>query len=275
MNKLRTFLYEKYGKVITKELLSEENRIMADKLKKGGEGQSATNAQMEKFVEEGLLREDDYKKINRWSFDFPAWIGEFEPKEVMIVGLEPHIQENDYQTVYEFGETSNKSIQADHFLWKRLCFLFSEEKEFSEEKKLDTKILQKFYITDLCHFAPKGNANKIKVLKNWKNIRKNVADKFLIQEIELVQPKIILAQGGDAFKFLKKELELIDRKVECIETDYKNPKEYGIYFATYNDIKVFGVPHIGTEFNLLYNFWERKISVVREKIELCMSEKMG
>lgn len=274
MNKLRDFLNEKYGEFIVSDILTKDNKVMATKEKRDDESKRAVKEQMKKFVKEDLLGETDYKKIEEWSFDFSAWMGKFEPKgkEVMIVGLEPHIQENAYQTIYWFGEKSNNDIREDNPLNKlcfrflnRLCFLFNEEKKF-KNNELDKKILQKFYITDLCHFTPKGNGNQIQGVSNWKDIRKKVADKFLKKEIEIVKPKIILAQGRDVFKFFEKELALSDIKVQKIETGYKSPKEYRISFATYENIKVIGIPHLGSKHNLPNKFWKNKITVVKKII---------
>ncbi|PSR11777.1 MAG: hypothetical protein C7N36_14790 [Bacteroidetes bacterium] len=261
MNELRQLLENKYGKEIVTELMTIENRVNLENEKGYGEGQIPVNDHMVKLSKQDLIDFNVFSSNKEWAFDFPGWIGEFNStgRKVMIIGLEPHIQNNDFQITYSFGGDKGDVFNSNHFIWNRLHSLLFSELTFQEAVK-------KIYITDLCHFTPKGDAKRIKKIPTWSKIRNKIADKYLKEEINIVNPEIIIAQGGDVFRFLKSRLK-IKNKTHWIPTGYKKPAKYGIYTGTYDGRTVFGIPHIGSEHNLTYNFWERKIESVKKIIK--------
>ncbi|MBK9014515.1 MAG: hypothetical protein IPM82_10745 [Saprospiraceae bacterium] len=101
----RQFFYEKYGEAITDDLIDPNFRLRMENIKPRGRAKNIVKAQMQQLVEKRLLSEKDFKTFDWWAFDFPGWIGgmDFEKerlKEVMIIQLEPHIKDHDYQIVY-------------------------------------------------------------------------------------------------------------------------------------------------------------------------------
>lgn len=252
---LKELLVDKYGEPIVNKLLSPDYKVIIDNIESYGCGQEKVVYQIRNLSQKGLIPENLTDKII-WAFDFPGWIGniELEPKEVMVIGLEPHIQNNDFQIAYGLGECKDGSYTSNHFLINRIHKLLLSNYNLSDA-------MRKMYITDLCHFAPRGNANQIDDIPNWSKIRENTAKEFLKREIDIIKPKTIIAQGKSSFKFLKKNLSLaIDE--EKIKTGYKRPQEYSFQFSEFNGIKIIGAPHIGSEFNLLYKFWNTKFSEI-------------
>lgn len=182
-------------------------------------------------VEEGCkICEADFKKIKEKKFnffkrnlEFPGWIrnldfsGTTPAKEIMIIGEAPTTLKSQVDQInIAFGlglypidskgklsfdqlkktylgeETRLNRIinnQSDkNQLWEYLNGLFSE--------KLDV-LKPKIYITDLCKCDAEKNE------RIWEACR----DKYLIKEIELINPNLIIFQGGDSYTSVKKYLK--------------------------------------------------------------------
>lgn len=121
------------------------------------------------------------------------------------------------------------------------------------------KFINQFYITDLCHFAPQGNANLINNVSKWSKIRESVAKEFIKNEIEIINPKIILAQGTDVFNTLKKLLE-IDKYITY------SLGNGSVRVAQFGNIKIIGLPHIGSMM-IHRTFCINNIENVKKKLE--------
>jgi hypothetical protein len=216
------FLLEKYGSEVC-QIMMDDGRVKGENMRmKTHERQQMVVSHLHKIISELDLSFDINKE---WAFDFPGWLGQIneeQHKKYMIIGMEPHIVDYDFQVVYgltekcysqtgddqafklEKGEKRNAISNYDSgLIWGNLFELIATDDEkigVYQEKNLGVLIhfLEQFYITDMCHFAPRGKANEInKVVNfekvpNWKKLRYNVADRFLEQEIEWVQPEIII-----------------------------------------------------------------------------------
>jgi hypothetical protein len=196
----------------------------------------------------------------------------------MVIGLEPHIERYDFQVTYGLSDKTPESekrfsISEDKkrilckddsdTIWTNVFKLIASDeikrKVFEENdiKSLD-QFLENFYITDLCHFAPQGNAKLIKNIKNWSKIREVTAKKFLKEEINIINPKIIITQGTYVFDLLIKILEIDEHITYTLEKGK-------IRVAKKDEIKIIGLPHIGI--NLIQKtFWFNNIEKVRKKL---------
>jgi hypothetical protein len=274
--KLSYFFKNKYGEDVYEALVEGESVL---NLKKGNsENLYGRNAISENIPESLLSKE--LKSKYEWAFDFPGWIGGLknEPqsinKEIMIIGLEPHIEAWTFQVVYGLRETAlgeYKDLNNGNCknLWENLNKIFTEKNEIEDD------FLKKLYITDLCHFAPKGKAFQIKEIKNWKEIRKQCATKYLSDEISLINPKFIVSHGVEAANIVANKI----LKEIAIPIKWKSPKELKneLEFKYVNlpfiskyefkgkDLFHIGVPHLASGFTK--NFW-KKLDFLKFKMVL-------
>jgi hypothetical protein len=269
--KFKEFLYKKYGAEIT-EKLYQDGKLYAENITKASEDNNG-----QELVKKHLNLLNDNLKLNlqiiendkNWAFDFSGWIGilnfnENHVREYMVVGLEPHIEEYNYQITYGLSDKTPKNEQRfsieptkseyvnckgdSSIIWTNLFKLFASEKITQEVKEENNEIaltnfLNQFYILDLCHFAPKDKANAINGVNKWSEIRKKVANEFLKTEIDLINPKIIIAQGSGVFKEIKSILNVKESIIGSVPFGKKN---WNIKVAYYNDTKIISIPHIGS-----------------------------
>lgn len=275
MNSFSILLKDKYGDEIYNSLVEGKESL---RLKKGYKDEVYKN-QLENKV---INKFDISPNIKNWAFDFPGWIGDLNNKtkrrnkEIMVIGLEPHISDHSFQVTYGLRETMKNEFDEIGFgnnqrLWNNLFDLFN-----SNSKELDKKFLSRFYITDLCHFAPRGNANLIKQIPTWKKIREKIALNFLPKEIDLLQPKYIVSHGLVA-------CHIIDNKIlkkKGIPLNWKSPKELNEKFNTRLKNLPFlsqyeingkllyhvGLPHLAS--GQTHNFWKDKKRVKYIKNQL-------
>lgn len=206
------------------------------------------------------FRNKDVKFFKR-NLEFPGWIGPLNfnfdkttpAKNIMIIGEAPTtLKEQIDQINIAFGLgmypiNSNGELDFDQLrmtylgevsrfekirsnqeqrngMWKYLNRLFS--------RKLDN-IKDQIYITDLC----KCNDDiKSKIKKDRKNeeIWKECRDNYLIEEIRLINPKLIIFQGGDSYTYVMRYLKshkLIKTMSGIVEkTDCYYPKSGELNF---------------------------------------------
>jgi hypothetical protein len=220
----------------------------------------------------------------KWAFDFPGWLGALgmngsTDKKYFIIGLEPHVERYDYQVTYGLSKTTPKGEERfsigeperftinckedSSLIWSNLFHILATEEEINDvsknkDKEILMRFLSQFYITDLCHFAPQDKAKAIFGIKNWKSIRFNVAKHFLKSEIEIVNPKVVIAQGNGVFSELSRILDLKEIESYPIEGTNWSLKK-GIFK---NGYKVLSLPHFGSKMN--YNtFWRKHRDKVR------------
>lgn len=234
----RKYLKNKFGKVA--DYLLEEESL---ELKTGsdeelynlkGNHEENNREQVKRHTEDQFSEFSSQTKWDGdsfpgWAFDFPGWIGNLDIKkdiparDIMVIGLEPHIQWRFYQVTYGFRKphpdyfkdkeqlTDNKNLHTN------LKALFGSKNESAED------FYKQFYVTDMCFFAPKGNANLIGQVKpKWGDVRAQVAQKLLKEEIEFIAPKIIISSGLVIADFVdNKILKKIAHPIEWI-----SPKDF-------------------------------------------------
>ena len=206
---IKKILEEKYGKEILQNLLTE-GRINLDNEAHKSTKTQLVIAQMNKMINLDLLSQEDYKEGVPWAFDVSstyANLNEVTKIPIMIIGEDPHVENNDYQAVYGFaqkGESFEKRSITDKFK-KFLIRLFYSENELSQMTNLQLQnFLSLFYITDLCHFTPQGPDKRKEALTNWDSIKKKTAMHFLKNEIDAINPDYIITHGGTSRDFLPK-----------------------------------------------------------------------
>ena len=260
MDRLDTYcklLEDIYGKSIVKlfttrnksnltlTMNNEENNQKAKKDydRKEGEGCTACKS---------IFRNPNFFKRN---LEFPGWIDDLEfsensAKEIMIISEAPTTLKDQINIAFGLGyfpiesdgklnfdqlrktysgekELLNKIINNQtnkNKLWKYLNLLFL--------KKLND-IKPKIYITDLCKCNDDIKSKIKKEQKNqliWKKCRNN----YLIKEIELINPKLIIFQGWNSYKYIMKYLEenkIITKRKAILENIEKYYPQAG-YFET-------------------------------------------
>lgn len=215
-----------------------------------------------KICQTDFRNKENFFKRN---LEFPGWIeglnfaGNSPAKEIMIIGESPPPLKEQINIAFGLGyfpiksdgklnfdqlrktydgeeKRLNKIISNqtdDNKLWEYLNLLFSG--------KLDN-IKPKIYLTDLC----KCNDNiKTKVKKEQKNttIWKICCKNYLIKEIELINPKLIIFQGWSSYlylkDYLKKEKDIIVPMNATSDSDnikkyYPKYKDYSKKSLCYN-----------------------------------------
>lgn len=275
--KFRDFLNHYFGNHITLKLLEEKKLCL-----KKGRAKDLYQGNLEENEKQVLkLVDENYHnqiKNNRWAFDFPGWIGELnlsEPnvKEILVVGMEPHIGEmqngvdRTAQVTYGLRETEKVDdneiyeYSSNIRLWRNLNLIFGTNDDFKNRK-----LLEKIYITDLSHFAVKGTAKKVLEVKEWKKIRNDNADKYIRDTIKQIRPKYIISQGRDVASFIEKLISKEEREKmpkvmpnQFLEDKNKRFVNFPILECfTIDNQKIIHVrlPHLASPFNSA--FWLEK-----------------
>lgn len=304
----REFLDENFGVHITDKLFDRDTLS----LKKGftetlykGSLQENNKYVIDELVginkiktKEGI----DSSTIN-WAFDFPGWIGPLNfskdnVKDILVIGMEPHIGEGfrTAQVTYGLRETFENEFcelgeyRSNRILWNNLKSLFSNESKYYMESdfkdnKIDREFLERIYITDLSHFAVKGNANEIQNVLNWKEIREENAKKYISETIDLIKPKFIVSQGNEVANFIDNYFRDYCKKDEMKPDDFnieKSPRYVNFpHFKSYeyksNQFIHLKLPHLAS--GLTNGFWlpntknaTEKNKIRTEKRDLKMKE---
>jgi len=271
---IREFLEEKYGKFVTDQFLNDRNEVIRENLNEDGidEQKEVIRVLKESKDISGKTLVPDFfwnQKVE-WGFDFSSWIGNFNNKDFFFIGAEPHIWKN-YQLVYDFGNYKDMSLTEtahEHYervtdIWHYLTKIFVED---PTDRSAITEFLNKCYITDLCHIVPKGCGQVKDICKalsiksgDWKRFRSSVAKKYLLREIEVVNPKYVILHGNPSRDFFQTELGL------QFTADYKIDNSiYSIKTGELNGYKIISIPHLkGDVRNKLWrceSYKERPIS---------------
>lgn len=163
-----------------------------------------------------------------WAFDFPGWIGALDftaesVKEIMVIGMEPHIGlakdkdtgNRNFQATYGLRETSDnvfgelEEYKPNIKLWKNLHGIFGD----ADQAYRSREFLDRFYITDMAHFAVQGKAKALTRVKQWKSIRQEIAEAFLLEEINLIRPRYIVSQSSPVASFVEGLLDRAGKRI--------------------------------------------------------------
>lgn len=284
-SQLVTLLNLKYGEEVTKRLF-QDNKLQTQNISpKNANDQNIVKDHLRSLFNELNLNIDVNEQVN-WAFDFPGWTGELNfgnknVKKYMVIGLEPHIESFDFQITYglsdytplsnepRFSIDKNKKdfIQCKNdssVIWTNLFNLFTDEGTYeavvnSLDKGAMKTFLDNFYITDLCHFAPQGQANAINGIPNWPKVRSIVASAFLEKEIACINPELIVTQGSDVFSAVVATVGIRDIQNEEVLV---GTQKWNIRIATGTQYKVLSLPHIGSQM-INRTFWRKNIQQVK------------
>jgi hypothetical protein len=284
--KFREFLDESFGEHITNKLLNKStlslNKGQAEVLYQGDLYKNKN--QVLNLIQNPIHNADIKKNTCNWAFDFPGWIGDLDftkenIKDILVIGLEPHIGDKDKngvertsQVTYGLRETGENEFfelgeyQSNRILWNNLKNIFSEVEEYYLEKdfqnnKINRQLLEKIYITDMSHFAVKGLAKEANI-PDWKNIRQNNAEKYILETINFIKPKYIISQGSIVADFIDNLLfknEIIENEIRPEEFNFNGTKNRYFnfpHFKSYNvdsNIIHIKLPHLSS--GLTNGFW--------------------
>ena len=263
---IKKFLENKYGKYITNDIINSNNQVCISKINKTGKREQQEVIKILNSIKnidsENIMPDKFWNTDIKWGVDFSSWIGEYKNnKDFFFIGAEPHIN-NNYQLVYDFGSTSNESINKTALkyynnkndIWHYISNSFVTE--LSEKNIIS--FLEKCYITDLCHIVPQGCGQVDKIstklgvkTKDWNNFRTIVAKKYLIEEIKSVNPKFIILHGAASRDFFRKELNVkFEEKYQI--ADWNRFVLKGII----NGYMVISIPHFKGQ--VLNELWRSK-----------------
>ncbi|MBK7936113.1 MAG: hypothetical protein IPJ82_03150 [Lewinellaceae bacterium] len=250
---IRNILEEKYGAYITNQFLNDRNEVIRENLNVDGVEEQQEVIRVLKSLKDingnSLVPDKFWNNPVDWGLDFSSWIGNFDNKDLFFVGAEPHVY-NNYQLVYDFGnyrgkdltETAKEHFNRESDIWHYLTKIFVEDMTDSNI----TAFLSRCYITDLCHIVPKYCGQVKDICKklsisasDWKVCRTAVAQRFLLKEIEAVNPEFVILHGNPSREFFCKELGLNFTGVCPIEDS-----KFTIQTGKLNGYKVISIPHL-------------------------------
>jgi len=263
------FFIRKYGTHVCKKLITNDLFILRNNVCKSQieEQQAVTQhlSALTKINGDKLIPHNLITSGIEWGFDCSGWLGRLEHnKNIMVIGTEPNI-DSDYKIVYDFGHERNKTLEEVAI--KQFNYKYNKKNRTRDISKIIVDIfydnpttkdivntLNSCYLTDMCFFAPKESsdktkiANKLRTTKSfWNSLTKDVADLFLIEEIELIKPKIIISSSKVPADFFEKKLR--------IKYDYQNiiNSKLRIGMTEWKGIKMLSLPHLsGQTRNKLY-----------------------
>ncbi len=276
------FLNYKYGNEVVKALTTLESDNLI-RLKGGDSSEIYVNNKFQQNIISKIdeLLGDKILDFNAntfgdWAFDFPGWIGDLRfneyssNKEIMVIGMEPHIENRDFQVCYGLRDLNDEGDLLggnNKNLYKNIIDVFGDYESLAELSTIRNydDVLNKVYITDLCHFAIKGKAKEIFKVKNWKRIRNQIALDLLEKEIKFIKPKFILSQGTEVSNFIEKnffrgtdyelisQLEPKDFNMNLGERRFKNFPKFTKYAFNGLTIAHIKLPHAAS--GLTQGFW--------------------
>lgn len=288
--RFKMLMREKFGADICANLCSEDFFLKPDNLNLQGDLKKAVASQIAYLSNKYF----DFKLPMdlQWAFDFPSWIGTLDfqkenVKDIMIVGLEPHIYDRYYNIAYDMFEDHgypkikepgrNFNIELSHKaenyrnsasrFWETMLSVFAGEDILREIQlgNRDALIseLKRYYCTDMCFFTVKGDTEAIKKVPRWGAIRHRAALQFLFEEIECIRPKLVVLQGGAGLPL-------------CAETlfNYKDPETFNGKYKIKNkyinmpcyyrgDRNVLFIPHTSSQNG---DFWKKYLKDLRSDI---------
>lgn len=282
------FLLSKYGAKICSSLYNNGKLTPENIRSKNDVQQEIVKQQLGKLSVDlnlGL----DIRNTN-WAFDFPGWLGQLKStihtrKKYMIIGLEPHVERYDYQITYGLSDktpSGTKRFEIDRnskleircnddsgIIWTNIFKLIAKENEIrevliNESERVLSEFLNQFYITDLCHFAPQDKAKAVHGIKSWRKIRRTIAEEYLNEEIELLKPKVIITQGSEVYKEVKKLLKC--KEIGKYPVEFSSGVNWNVIAAeTTGNMKyrVISLPHIGS-ITTYRTFYSSKLEKVRD-----------
>jgi hypothetical protein len=258
--KVIKILKNKYGKFVVDAMVNSSLEVLINNSNLRGEKEQSkvkdhlrglTDVEGNYILSKSILDLDV-----EWGFDFSGWLGPLNQSEIkfMFIGAEPNISHN-YKIAYDFGSKENYS-KADVALfhydtkWTKLTRdiwnIVGEYFTNGDDIEGEIKTLSSCYITDLCHFVPKGCSNvkqicqKLKIKStDWNKIRSRVAKKYLLDEINELSPDAIILHGNASRLFFQKEFAIENLKVENIEDS-----NYTIFSGLLGKYKILGIPHL-------------------------------
>ncbi len=268
---MKNFLERKFGeKIVTILYDQDQSDYEVDALTLKKEESQEILIKLNTAANKKIIEDEIIKKFT-WAFDFPGYTGKFGPRKYMVIGLEPHIEKRNFQKTYDIDTIAKNydihvkngncaggclNVGNSWKLWKRLIELTSAPINSIEDWD---KFFLQFYITDLCHFAPKGKANKIEEIgKNkWKKIRSNVAGQFLKDEILFVKPELIISHGREVAISVGEILKTFDKSMKLpqfIDTQVNGKK-----------IKHVAIGHLAS--GSANPWWKKNESQVKRKMK--------
>lgn len=298
ISQLTQLLQDKFGEYIYNHLIPNRMTLDFNRIVRKGEGSKEVGNHLESLVNNGLLDELFFKKYQgNWAFDFPGWVGELKEvnnrlREYMIIQAEPHVEHYDFQIVYEFAERAygkDFSIVGDKIksnsardIWSRTIKFIANEDEY--EKIFDKKdkvvlygLLEKIYITDICHFAPQIQVKELLKQTPWTKtggIRDKIAQEFLVKEIMAINPKMIISSGQSSIAAVNEYLLPKFKRKEILNTtDVKGrgindiPLLYELYLGNTFITYLLCVPHLGFDGFSAGTFWKENGRLLHEKMK--------
>jgi len=291
INERETFfkdlIKQKFGDGIYKNLCSDDLSLKPENLNLQEDYKKAVNDQImhlsAKYFNSKL------SKSLQWAFDFPGWLGKLDfnkenVKDIMIVGLEPHIIDRYYNIAYGLFEDSGcpkiKKAGEDFKIelsdrakdyrksasrfWEIMLSVFANEETLKEIKSGNGEVLirelNRFYCTDLCYFTVQGDTSAIRQVPGWGNIRKIAASTFLFSEIKYIKPKLVVMQGGAGI-FLFSEMLFNNMNPETFNSKYRIENKYKNIPCYYrSDHNVLFIPHSSTQNG---DFWRKHLKGLR------------
>lgn len=212
-------------------------------------------------------KENFFKRI----LEFPGWIryldfsGTTPAKEIMIIGEAPTRLKDQINIAFGLGYFPIKSNGKLNFVQLRKTYAVEEkllEKIISNQTKKNKlweylnhlfsgkleAIKPMIYITDLCKCNDDIKTKNKKERKN-KKIWKICGDNYLIKEIELIKPKLIIFQGWSSYKYLKdyliQENEEIKSQDDILENVELINKQYYREETGYSEKSLYYNPFYG------------------------------
>ncbi|MCO6490189.1 MAG: hypothetical protein J5I98_17380 [Phaeodactylibacter sp.] len=298
---LFNLLEDKFGAAICQHLISEDTSLNFNNRVPKGQGKEEVSRQFRPLIDRRVIDESFYQKFEEegWAFDFPGWIGRIGDhseriRDIMIIQAEPHVENYDYQYVYEFAERkyySDFSIRGSKIksnsirdIWTRTVHFLADDDTRSkifnqQDKKALYHVLERIYITDVCHFAPQVSVERLEKERQWGKVREKAARAFLVREITAVNPRLIIAAGNSSVQAIKDYLlpEFdSNSKVILNANDVPGrgikglPLLYELYkngtFVSY----LLCAPHLGFDGYSAGTFWKENGRILHDKMKKVM-----
>ena len=252
-------LERKYGVFITNKLLNANKEVCLSRCNLDGVLEQKEVIKHIKTLKDvdgvQLVPDHFFKNKIEWGFDYSGWIGSLDSdKKYIFIGAEPNINHN-YKVTYDFGTIDGMSaeqVALKHYntkwtkttrdIWNIIADMMAE----SQDEKTKIDFLKSSYITDLCHFVPKGCGNvsqicdKLEISKSeWKSMRSKCAKSFLAEEILGLNPEAVILHGTQSRKFFLEHFGIQDINIHKIESSILK-----IIEGSWKGIKILSIPHL-------------------------------
>lgn len=166
-------------------------------------------------VNQSIPKEAVFKGI-----DLPTWFGNFKRKKIVVLGIDPLRNDKNFK---ELGaDSQSEVIIGTPYSFNKKTSRDTDSKAYWTLVEGLSKLNNFVYCTDIFKTYYYNESEKVRSYNHKPFVNNKFHKNILEQELNLINPDIIIVFGGLAHKFLlnKKSSPVIGQPIKCTMSDY-------------------------------------------------------